>query len=51
MVKNKKDNEKKYHYILIILCKECGKEAETIGPCVKCGNLTFFREYKAVEKK
>ena len=51
MVNKKKKEVKEYKYILIINCQECGTIAETIGPCIKCGNLTFIRVYKAQEIK
>jgi len=51
MAKDKKDNEKKYHYILKYVCEECRTEVELLGPCVKCGNLTFVRIYVVEETK
>jgi len=51
MPRKKKETEKKYVYNLIINCKECGTVSEEIGPCVKCGNMTFVRTYEAVEEK
>lgn len=50
MAARKKQSEKKYVYNLIVNCKECGTVAESIGPCVKCGNMTFSRTYEAVEE-
>jgi len=47
--KNKK--EKKYHYTVVVICKECETVAETIGPCVKCGCQLFLRMYPVVEDK
>ncbi len=48
MVKKKEPVAKKYIYELIIICNECGTVPESIGPCVKCGNITFVRTYEAV---
>jgi len=49
MTEKKKQIEKKYEYILIVKCEECGRTTKLIGPCVKCGNLTFVRVYKVLE--
>lgn len=51
MPDKKKNSEKKYNYILIMRCQKCNTEAEFIGPCIKCGNLTFMRNYVVKEEK
>lgn len=51
MANKAKVPEKKYHYILQLLCTECGTVPEKVGPCPKCGSMSFIRHYIAKEDK
>ncbi len=51
MAKQKKNEEKKYKYIMNVICKECGTIVEVPGPCSKCKNEVFERVYLIQEVK
>ena len=48
MAKEKKEKEKKYQYVCIVQCKNCGLVPEEIGPCKDCKSDTFERVYQVV---
>ena len=51
MAKEKTEKEKRYKYIMKIVCKECETPSKNPWPCIKCRNTEFIRIYELVEVK
>jgi len=43
--------KKHYVYMQTYKCKACDTVAKVAGPCLKCGKMIFYVEYKATEQK